>query len=123
MNNETALAEAIQNIDFNEIDAMMNGCNQAVLILGLNEYGYKLSKMVLAFNSRDVSFEEVAAGATMMVKNSNFDLARAFVYTIDENKHVKHLDSIKYWPLLLKDVPGYVPGERVYDLRRKRTAI
>ena len=123
MNNEIAMAEAIQNIDFKELDTMMNGCNQAVLILGINQYGWKLSKMVLAYNSRDVSFEEVVAGAGHMIKYSNFALTRAFVYTIDDDKQVKHLDYIKLWPLLIKDVPGYTPGEFVHDLRRKKRTV
>ena len=118
MNNEIALAEAIQQLDFKELDAMMVGCDQAVVILGINYFTKALSKMVLAYNSEDVSFEGVVSGTGNMVKYSNFALTRAFVYSIDKDKKTKHLEHIKYWSVLLKDIPGFTPGEFVHDCRR-----
>ncbi|RHC74287.1 hypothetical protein DW831_08460 [Bacteroides uniformis] len=123
MNNEIIMAEAIQSLDFSELDAMMNGCDEAVVILGINYFTRRLSKMVLSYNSRDVSFEEVVCGAGQIVKYSNFAITRAFVYKIDREKHVRHLDYIRFNSIYLKDMPGFVPGEYTHDCRCKKKAL
>ena len=123
MNNEIAIREAIQNIDFKELDAMMNGCNEAVVILGINYFTRHLSKMVLAYDSKDVSFEEVVCGAGQIVKYSNFSITRAFVYKINKTKQVRHLEYIQFHSIYLKDMPGFIPGENTHDCRHKHKAV
>ena len=115
INAELAVAEAVNNINFNDIESMKNGCNGAVVIMGINRFSHKLSKMVFAYNTEDTCFEDVVANANKLVKCSNFAVSRAFIYSIDNSKKVKHLHHIIYKTNILHELSEiHIQGNKTY---------
>lgn len=96
MNNEIIVAEAMNNINFKDIESMMDGCDQAAVIMGINCFTHKFSRIVVAYNSVDINFEEAVMGANRMVDVSNFSISRAFIYSIKGADRIIHLDHINY---------------------------
>lgn len=63
MNAELTVSEAVNNINFKDIESMMNGCNSAVVIMGIKHFSSKLKKMVFAYNKEDTCMDDVVACA------------------------------------------------------------
>lgn len=119
---ETTIAENCKipdNKEFNNVNEMVDGCNQAIVTWALNGKG-KLCKIVVMYSTNDFSLETATVGASSIIKESrDISLFKHFIYSV-RNSLVKRLVHIDYWAVLLKTIPGFTPGTNVHDCRTKK---
>lgn len=107
MNAELTVSEAVNNINFKDIESMMNGCNSAVVIMGIKHFSSKLKKMVFAYNKEDTCMDDVVACAMKLARYSDFAIARAFIYSVTSPQSIKHLDHIIFKTKIFQEQPGF----------------
>lgn len=93
------------------------GCNQAVFTYGINRNG-KLSRIVTAYNTNELSFEEAIVGATESIQHSDFVLTKSIVYDIKDENLIKE-NGIVYPVCQFKEISGFVPNETIINKIRK----
>lgn len=101
--------------EFNSIKDVIEGCDEIVITYALNDE-MKLCKIVTLYNSREFGEDYIQCGIGETMKaQKDISLFRSIRYYI-KDKIIKCSSRLNF-AVLLKTVPGFVPGENVHDCR------
>lgn len=98
---------------------MLDGCNEAIVTYALNDKK-QLIKTVTFYNRNEFSFESVEASCTYMCESQgDITLKRGFLYKVNSLLNVCKR-GIEFYTMMLKDVPGFIPGSDTHDCRTNK---
>ncbi len=113
------LVKCTDNNAFISVQELVKDFDSAVITHAINEKNgnpesLQMCKMVVLYNAKEISFEDVVLGATNIMKNQLFSLVKSSVFNIIGNRLKK--TSINYKAFLFKHILGFTPNsETVSD--------
>lgn len=123
METKTNQTEVLNLTDMPEMDnlqALTKGCDRVMVVTGLREkFGhpneFEMGKMVILYNNKELSFEEIKQGTDEIMMRQSFSLVKSLIYNVCGN--FLRNAGVRFKTTLFKNIFGYVPNENIHDRR------